>query len=104
MDAEKIGVMKAFWNRIRNDVFIWLVFYFLFTLPFVVNWWEYFGALETSFPIGEPVALDHVGGSPAWYPYYYWYMGHRQSCFLFATIGWGIYKVINTLQKRSSMN
>ena len=90
-------MMKAFWKRIKSDVFVWLVFYFIFTLPLTMYWLEYIASIEPSI---SSAALDHVGGSPAWYPYYYWYLGHRQSCFLFSTIAWSIYKVIILLRNK----
>lgn len=92
MDAEKTSVMKSFWNRIKDDIFVWLVFYFIFSLPLTVNGCEHFISSEMSNFGADSVALDHVGGSPGWYPYYYWYIGHRQSSFLFATIALGFYK------------
>jgi hypothetical protein len=102
MAAEKSSVMKSFWSRIKDDIFVWLVFYFIFTLPMTVHWAEYFDTSVEPFPNGE--ITNQIGGSATWYLYYFWYMGHRQSCFLFATVCWVVYKGVLLLYRKLNLS
>ncbi|MCC6724986.1 MAG: hypothetical protein IT258_10785 [Saprospiraceae bacterium] len=86
--------MKSLWLRLKRNLPIWLLFYFLYSLPVL------FSSLSFEFgPLGVgSQALDHVGGQSWWYPTLFWMLGHIPDSFQFATIAWAVYKSVLVLR------